>query len=341
MTREERPPSEQIQQVGLAFQASKALLSAVEVGVFTALAGGGLDAETLRERIGLHPRGAVDFFDTLVALGFLRRTDDVYHNTESTATYLDRSQPGYRFVGSLLEMANSRLYGIWGDLTKALLTGQPQNEIKHGQLPKYEAIYADPDRLKQFLASMSGLSHATNVQIARQYPWAECETFVDLGTAQGDLAVQVALAHPHLRGIGLDLPMVAPVFDEYVGDNGLRERLRFVSADFFVDDFPTADVFAFGHVLHNWDLDQKKQLLQKAWTALPPGGAVIVYDAIIDDARSENTFALLMSLNMLTATEGGFGYTAAECAGWMKEAGFSETRVAHLTGPDSMVVGVK
>ena len=82
-------------------------------------------------------------------------------------------------------------------------------------------------------------------------------------------------------------------------------------------------------------------LIETAFRALPTGGSLIVYEAIIDDDRRENAFGLLMSLNMLIETPGGFDYSGADCCGWMKEVGFRETRVVHLAGPDSMVVGVK
>ena len=79
----------------------------------------------------------------------------------------------------------------------------------------------------------------------------------------------------------------------------------------------------------------------RSYAALPPGGALIVYDAVIDDERHQNAFGLLMSLNMLIETPGGFDYTGADCQHWMLEAGFRETRVEHLVGPDSMVIGIK
>jgi hypothetical protein len=328
-------------QIGMSFEASKTLLSAVEVGVFTELAASPADAATLRDRLGLHPRAAADFFDTLVAMGFLRRVDGVYHNAPDADAFLDRDKPSYSHLGSLLEMANSRLYGIWDNLTDALRTGQSQDESKSSELETYDALYADAARLRQFLASMTGISHTANCKIAEQVSWLDYETLADLGTAQGDLAVQVLLANPHLTGIGFDLPAAAPVFEEYVEGHGLRERLRFAGGDFFIDDFPEADVITFGHILHNWDLEKKKLLLEKAWRALPTGGAVIVYDSLIDDDRSENTFALLMSLTMLAVTDGGFGYTAAECTSWMTEAGFGRTWTEHLVGPDSIVVGIK
>ncbi len=336
-----QPSPDRILQIGLGFEASKTLLSAVETGVFTELAKGPADAATLRERLGLHERAARDFFDALVALGLLHRDGGVYRNTEETDAFLDRAKPAYGHVGSLLEMANSRLFGIWNHLTEVLRTGLPKDESADGDQDTYEALYADPARLKQFLASMTGISHAANCRIARQVPWADYKTVADMGTAQGDLAVQILLANPHLTGVGFDLPASAPVFEEYVAEHDLGRRLSFLGGDFFADAFPPADVFTFGHILHNWDLEKKKLLLRKAWEALPPGGAVIVYDTLIDDDRSENAFALMMSLTMRAVTDGGFGYTEAECTAWMKEAGFGRVWSEHLTGPDSMVVGIK
>ena len=104
---------------------------------------------------------------------------------------------------------------------------------------------------------------------------------------------------------------------------------------------PGVDVIIMGHILHDWDLVGKKALLRKAFDALSKGGAVIVYDAIIDDDRRENAFGLLMSLNMLIETSGGFDYTGEDCQAWMRKAGFSKTRVEPLVGPDSMVIGFK
>jgi hypothetical protein len=330
---------ERILQTGLAFWPSKTLLSAIELGVFTELARGPEDFEALRTRLDLHPRSARDFFDTLVALGFLSRTGDRYANTPETDLFLDRNKPSY--VGGVLEMANHRLYPFWANLTEGLRTGLPQNEVKTGDAGLFETLYADPARLKEFLAAMTGLSRGANTAIARTFPWANYRTFVDVGTAQGDLAVQIAKANPHLRGIGFDLPQVAPIFQEYVEQVGVTDRLTFAPGSFFDHDLPKADVVLMGHILHDWDLPTKKMLVQKAYDAVPSGGAFVVYESIIDDDRSQNAFGLMMSLNMLIETPGGFDYTGADCAGWMQAAGFSATRVEPLVGPDSMVIGIK
>jgi O-methyltransferase domain len=126
-----------------------------------------------------------------------------------------------------------------------------------------------------------------------------------------------------------------------VKSNGLSGRVKFLPGSFFDQPLPKADVVMMGHILHDWDLEVKRMLVRKAWEALPEGGAFVAYDCIIDDDRSTNAFGLLMSLNMLIETPGGFDYTGADCVGWMKEAGFRETRLEHLVGPDSMVVGIK
>ena len=334
----ESPAPDRILQLGFGFWGSKTLLSAIELGVFSELAGGPLDADALRARLGLHPRGARDFFDALVALSMLERVGEHYANTTETDRFLDSAKPSY--VGGILEMANARLYPFWGSLTEGLRTGQPQNEAKTGG-DFFGVLYRDPARLRQFLQAMTGLSAGAARAIAQKFPWGRYRTFVDLGTAQGGLTVQVALAHPHLLGGGFDLPPVKPIYEDYVGSFGLGDRLRFYPGDFFVDPLPRADVLVMGHILHDWSLDEKRLLIAKAYDALPQGGALIAYDCIIDDDRRQNAFGLLMSLNMLIETPAGFDYTGADCCSWLQEAGFRETYVEHLAGPESMAVGIK
>ncbi len=329
---------DRVMELGTAFWGSKTLLSAVELGLFSELANGPLDADMLRDRLGLHPRSARDFFDALVALGMLERDGDLYTNAPESDLFLDRAKPSY--IGGVLEMANARLYGFWGSLTEGLRTGQPQNEARTGD-NFFEVLYSDTARLRQFMHAMTGLSMGAAKAMAQKFPWQKYQTFIDIGAAEGGLPVQIALAHPHLSGGGFDLPSVGPLFDDYVASSGLSDRLRFYPGDFFTDPVPQADVLVMGHILHDWNHDEKHMLLTKAYEALPKGGALIVYEAIIDDERRQNTFGLLMSLNMLIETPGGFDYTGADCCSWMREAGFQETQVQPLVGPDSMVVGIK
>ncbi len=333
------PQPDHILQVGLGFWASKTLLSAVEMELFTELAKHPEDLETLQGRLGLHSRSASDFLDALVSMKFLERRNGRYYNTPSTDFFLDQRKPSY--IGGILEMANHRLYPFWTHLTTALRTGLPQNETRNGSPNPFAAIYAEPARLKEFLKAMTGVSHGANLAIAHKFPWGKYRTAVDVGTAQGDLITQVALANPHIEGTGFDLPEVGPIFEEYVEANRISGRVKFSPGSFMEQALPKADVVMMGHILHDWNLEIKRMLVRKAYEALPSGGAYIVYESIIDDDRSDNAFGLLMSLNMLIETSDGFNYTGADCSRWMKEAGFSETRVEHLIGPDSMAIGIK
>lgn len=335
-TRSQTP--DRIMQLGFGFWGSKALLSAVELGLFTELARKPLDAGALTKRLELHPRSARDFFDALVALGMLKRVGTRYANTSETAQFLDRAKPSY--VGGILEMANARLYPFWGSLTEGLRTGKPQNEVKTGE-DFFGTLYADPQRLEGFLKAMTGLSQGTARAIAGKFPWKNYHSFADIGCAQGGVAVEIALAHKQLTGQGMDLPVVGPIFEAYARTKKVEKRLTFHPGDFFKDPLPNTDVLIMGHILHDWDREEKMMLLRKAYEALPTGGALIVHEALIDDARKQNAFGLLMSLNMLIETHGGFDFTGADCTQWMKKAGFKRTKVEKLAGPDSMVIGIK
>jgi SAM-dependent methyltransferase len=327
-----------ILELGMGFWASKTLLSAIELGLFTELADGPRSGDELRTSLGLHERSARDFLDALVALGMLDRTDGRYSNTAATDLFLDRNKPSY--VGGMLEMANARLYPFWGYLTEGLQTGRPQNEARAGG-DFFAALYDDPDRLRQFLHAMTGLSAGASMAIADKFPFDRYESVLDLGCAEGGLIVQLARTHEHLSGIGFDLPPAEGPFSEYVSSFGLGDRIVFAGGDFFNDPLPVADVITMGHILHDWGMDDKMRLLRKAYDALPAGGALVVYESLIDDQRRHNVQGLLMSLNMLIETPAGFDYTGADCQEWMRQTGFSDTRVEHLAGGESMVVGTK
>jgi hypothetical protein len=329
---------DRIMKLGHGFRESKALLSAVELGVFTVLAERPLDLEMLSKGIGVDQRGARDFFDTLVALGMLERDGHGrYSNTPQTDLYLDRGKPTY--IGEILDHLNTRLYAPWNSLTPALRTGKPQSGTTvTGYFP---ALYADNAALKGFVRTMTGSTRPVAKALADKFRWQDFRTVIDIGAAEGCVPVEVAQVHAHVTGGGFDLPPVKALFDAYVRENGLSNRLHFYAGDFFADPLPAADVLVLGRVLHNWDLPTKTMLLKKAYDALPPGGAIIVYERLIDDDRRVNAEALLSSLNMLIMTSSGSDFTGAACIGWMHEAGFHSMRVEPLTNEQSMVVGTK
>lgn len=324
--------------IGSAYRKAKLLLSAIELDVFTILAERPLDADTLIRRLGLHSRAARDFLDALVALALLERSDDGrYSNSAEAALYLNRS--GINYLGGIFDQFDKREYEMWSTLIDAVRTGKPQTGISAAE--HFASLYNDPERFRTFVNAMTAGSLPGAKAIARQFPWRRYKTIMDIGTAQGCLPVQVASQHPHISGGGFDLPELEVSFQNFVHDHNLSDRLSFRPGNFFNDPLPSADVLVIGRVLHNWDLPTKKMLLDKAYRSLPKGGAVIVYDMLIDDERKTAIDGLLSSLNMLVWTASGFGYSGADCMGWMRQSGFSATRVEPLVAGQSMVIGEK
>jgi hypothetical protein len=329
---------EHILDIAFAFRKSKALLTAVELRVFEILAEGPQDAEVLTRRMGLQGRGAHDFLDTLVALRLLDRDESGrYDNSPACAMHLDPRQPTY--IGGLFEYLNDRMYLTWSHLTTALREGKPQCGL--AAVGGFEGLSADGVALKTFLAGMTGGSRMVGRSLAERFPWHEYRTVVDIGTAQGCVPSEIALAHDHLVGGGFDLPDLRPAFERYVRDHGLSSRLVFHPGDFFADPLPQADVLIMGRVLHDWDLPARLLLLEKAHAALPPGGALIVHETFIDDARRVRSHSLLASLNMLLQTDGGSEFTEVECRTWMHQAGFCGTRIVSLAVGHSAVIAEK
>jgi hypothetical protein len=332
-----------ILQTAFAFWSSKVLLTAVEFGVFSKLGARRMTGAELGAELGLHSRGISDFFDALVAMKVLDREGDgpsaKYFNTPASALFLDQNSP--RFVGGIFVMLNDRLFKFWHDLPEALRTGKPQCEIKHGQKGFFEELYAELPRLEQFMGAMSGLSRINFEAFAAKFDFSKFKTHCDVGGATGLLCIEAAKKHPHLKCISFDLPPVEPIARRHIAAAGLSDRISTAAGDFFKDPLPKADLITMGMIIHDWNLEKKMHLIRAAFDALPPGGALVAIEALIDDARRENVFGLLMSLNMLIEFGDAFDYSGADFRKWCGEVGFKRFDVIHLVGASSAAIAYK
>ncbi|MFE4368973.1 methyltransferase [Streptomyces sp. NPDC056835] len=323
--------------VGWSFMRSKLLMTAMELELFEALGKEPGTAEHIAGRLGLHERGVPDFLDSLAALGLLTRdAEGVYRNGPAAARNLIPGQPGY--VGGFLKMTTGFMGSGWETLADMLRTGDA-----HGQdaskVP-FAQIFRDPQRLRQFLTAMDSLNSAIGPELARQYDWSRHSSFVDVGGARGNLADTLLLAHPHLTGGVFDRPVMKPFLEELATDRGVSDRISFHGGDFYKDKIPGADVVIFGNVLHDTPVATRKDLIAQAAANIPAGGAVIVYDPMIDDDRRDAD-TLLMSLTMMMQSPAGNEYTPAQCRGWMEEAGLEVEQVLRLPAHATAVVGRK
>ncbi|MEJ1221437.1 methyltransferase [Sediminicola sp. 1XM1-17] len=341
-TKTELNPSKIIE-TGMGFWASKTLLTAVNLGLFTLLAKGPLPAAEIKEHLGLHDRSLYDFLDTLVALGFLKRKGlgetAMYSNTKETDHYLDKNKTTY--IGGMLVMSNNRLYPFWNNLEDALKTGLPQNEVKNGNMPFFDILYANEQRLRQFMSAMGGFQMANFIAFSKNFDFSNYKTLCDIGGAGCELSMQVSTHHPHMECISFDLPRVSEIAKEKLDEMDFSPRIKIVSGNFFNDDFPNVDMITMGNILHDWGTRDKKLLISKAYQALPKGGALVILENMIDEERKKNVFGLLMSLNMLIETYEGYDFTPSQFDTWAKGAGFQRTEFMPLAGPTSAAIAYK
>ena len=341
-----QPTPQNIMQIGTSFWTSKVLLTAVKFELFTLLAAQkSMSGREIKKALSFKcsDRHTYDFLDVLTGLRILQRQgvwdDAQYSNSTDADIFLDKNKPSY--MGGILEMANDRLFRFWADLDDALLTGKPQNELKHGAESMFEALYSDPARLKQFINAMSGVSIGNFMTLATKFDFSPYKTLCDIGGAAGILSIQVAKHNTHMKCTSLDLPPVEPIARETIASHGLCDRVKTGVIDFFSDEFPRADVITMGMILHDWDLENKKMLIKKAYDALPDGGAFIAIEAIIDNERKNNVFGLSMSLNMLIEFGVAFDFTGDDFSSWAKEAGFKRVEIVPLAGPASAAIAIK
>ena len=341
-----QPSPEGILKIGMGFWASKVLLTAVQLQLFTILAKEGKQSASqlyARFQFKCSTRNCFDFLDTLVSLGFLHRdgllSTAQYSNGPDVEVFLDKNKPSY--IGGILEMANNRLYKFWGDLEDGLRTGKAQNEMKHGGNDLFAEIYKEPKRLAEFVHGMSGIQMGNFMAFPQKFDFSNYKTLTDVGGAGAMLSIMVAKHQPNMACTSFDLPPVEPIAQANINQFQLCAKVKTKSGDFFNDELPKADVVEMGNILHYWNEEKKLVLMKKAYDALPSGGAFVAIENVIDDERKQNTFGMLMSLNMLIETEEGFDYTFADFNGWAKKAGFTKTALIPLTGPTSAAVAYK
>ena len=339
------PNPEMIMQIGTGFWPAKVLLTAVQFELFTKLAAKkSMSAPAIKNMLQFQctDRHVYDFLDTLTGFGFLQREGVLetanYSNSRETDFFLDKNKPSY--IGGILEMMNNRLYGFWGNLEEAFLTGKAQNEVKDSR-NFFADIYADPAKLNAFVNAMSGIQMGNFIAFSQKFDFSGYKTLTDVGGSSGLLSIMVAKHQPHMHCTSFDLPPVQPIANANIQHFQLSDRVKAVSEDFFAAPIPNADIVVMGNILHDWDEETKLVLMKKAYDAIPEGGAFVAIEGIIDDERKKNIFGMLMSLNMLIETGKGFDYTFADFKGWASETGFKSTALLPLAGPSSAAIAYK
>ncbi|GAA2102480.1 methyltransferase [Actinomadura alba] len=339
-------PPAKIYRLSTAFWHSKVILSASDLGVFAQLGEGPATAGELADKLGVQSSAFPVFLDALVAMDLLERDGDRYRNSAEADYYLVPDKRYY--MGTYLGFVDRFMRPTWEGLSEVLRTGKPQiphppqQDAPEGEGAEFfEQTYADPNLQRMFIEAQDALSSEIAWELSRQIDWSRWTKIVDLGGARGNVAGILLQAHPHLTGTVFDMPPLEPLFAEHMARLGVQDRARYQGGDWFDDPLPEGEALLCGHALHNWTAEQRRTVISKAFDAVRPGGAFMVYDLMMDEERSRLN-PLLLSLAM-TLSVGGSGYLGSECREWMREAGFVDIVAVPLKDYDghTVVIGRK
>jgi 3-hydroxy-5-methyl-1-naphthoate 3-O-methyltransferase len=324
------------------FWSFKTFAAAVELDLFTRLAGGRtLTVAGAEPELGLPERPADLLLTACASLGLLERSGDGYRNSELAEQFLVRGKPYY--FGGQVSYCDQRTYLPWHRIGEALRTDRPLTWDPDTQESMFAT--ADPQLLATFWEAMYSTSIFTARALAGAVDLGGHRRLLDVGGGSGAYCVELCRSHPDLTATVLDLPHVCRIAAGKADLAGLSDRIGTTPGDFLKDENLPAgyDVLLFSMILHDWDEATNRELLAKAYAALPSGGLVIVSELLLDADRAGPAPAALMGMNMLVETVGGRNYSDAEYTDWLGGAGFTDIRTVRFDAPgaNGAVVGVK
>jgi acetylserotonin N-methyltransferase len=312
-----------------AFRRSKTMFAAVNFGVFDLLAETPLSATEVASRLNTDHSATLRLLEACTGLKLLENHGGLFSNTAEAHTYLRQASP--QSLAGYILYSNQALYYCWGNLEDAIREGTPRWEQTFGtSRPIFEHFFSTPEKMRTFTMGMHGLGVSTSPYVVRAFDLSEFTTLVDLGAATGHLVITACEAYPQLRGIAFDMPQVVPVAEEFIAASPARERLSTRAGDFFADQFPAADLYSLGRILHDWGEDKIRLLLRRIFEALPANGGLLIAEKLLLEDRSGPLGAQLQSLSMLLVTEGK-ERSPSEYKALLEDAGFVEVQ-GHRTG---------
>lgn len=322
-----------------AFRRSKAMFTAVSLGIFDRLVEGAEDAHTLAALTGTHSDAIERLLNACVAMNLLAKRDGRYANLPVAETYLVRSSPST--LSGYILYSNRALYPLWGNLEEALREGSNRWEQTFGTAGSiFDQFFKSEEAKRDFLAGMHGFGLLSSPRVAAAFDLSRFRHLVDLGGASGHLAIEICRKYPEIHATVFDLPTVTEVTREYIAHAGMADRIAVVSGDFFEDPLREADLFSVGRILHDWSESKIRQLLRKIHERLPRQGALLIAERLLNEDKKGPLSALLQSLSMLVCAEGK-ERTITEYEALLRQAGFADIQGRNTGGVLDAILAVK
>lgn len=315
---EERPEwNEERFRQACSYWQSKILLTALRLDLFTVLADQALSAAALAARLGAAERGLTTLLDALVALGLLVKQDHHYANTPFANVALDRTKPS--FCG-YMPLFDAHCWELWGRL---------EDTIRSGSRPNQNTLFhADPIGTELLLRGLHADALRLAPVLAARLDLGRRRRLLDLGGGAGTYAIAFCQASPRLTAVIFDLPEPLALAQSLVAEAGLTDRISLRAGDFCTDALPCGvDLALLSNVLHSQSAQTNQRILSEVYSALEPGGELILRDVLMNEGRTSPAFGALFAVNLLLHSTAGRCYTFGDVSGWLTEAGFRDLDV--------------
>jgi SAM-dependent methyltransferase len=320
-------PAERIQQMA-AFQRPRILLTAVDLGVFDALAAGPRASAAAARTLRADPRAVDRLLCALCSMGLVRKSGGRYANAPDAARFLVRRSPG--FLAGLDHSV--RLWQSWSTLTDAVRRGR--------SLP--DRGRPDPGASHSFIAAMHWNAASRAKDVARLIGLSGVRRVLDIGGGSGAYSMAFARAIKGLRSVVLDLPDILPITRRYIRAERMQRSVTTTPGDFNRGPFPRGFDLAFlSMIVHINSPAANARLIRRAAAALNPGGRLVIQEFIVDETRTSPPFSAFFALNMLVNTDAGDTYTESEMREWMKAAGLVKITRKDTSAGSGLIIGQK
>jgi acetylserotonin N-methyltransferase len=323
----------------IAFRCSKVMFAAVSLGVFDALTPGPKTLQVLADELKAKPDALERLLDACVGLQLLNRNERGYINTPAASTYLSRSSPD-RLTG-YIHYSNDVMWKLWHNLEDAVREGTHRWQQTFGwDGPIFSHFFRTEEARREFLMGMHGYGLISSPQVVGAFDLSKYTCLVDLGGATGHLAIAACKRYPNLRAVVVDLPEAVSLAQEIVGAAGVADRITVVAGDFFLSPLPKGDLYALGRILHDWSEEKIIKLLGRVYEHLPPAGAVLIAEKLLEENKRGPRWAQMQNLNMLSSTEGK-ERTLSEYEELLRRVGFVDVYGCRTSSPLDAVLAIK
>jgi len=327
---EEIKSPENIRDIANAFRASRVLLTAFELKIFTVLDKHMMTPEEVSQKLNTDTRATDRLMNALCGMGILKKVKGKFYNSDLSSKYLVENKP--EFMGNLYH--TNHLWNTWSFLTES---------VKQGSSFKGDQNKKEKDNwVEAFIGAMHYRGVNQGKILSMMIDLTNVKKMLDVGGGSAAFSMEIVKKNPSIKATVLDLPHVIPLTKKYVSEAGLLNNFNFIEGDYLTKDFGSDyDLILLSAIIHINSYEQNKMLIKKCADALNKNGMIVISDFIMNDDRTQPVHGALFSINMLVGTTNGDTYTEKEMREWFESAGSSKIERKNTAFGSDLMIGIK